>query len=216
MARRAAASAATTTCSSATSLPFLLSTGLHEFEAWNEAVADGAWGTRLRGVGEKVRRAVDLEHWAAFQDGFRDVADMVVRGRRRQARRAYRRRSRSCPATCTTPTSPRSTATARAGSSRRRARRSATRCRRAVRYLAAFSSQEHRSRIGDRPGAVGEGAAATVQLADGPRARGSTTTSRPWRPTAASSGSAGRRASSKNDDHAHPVLEVVAEHRVDD
>jgi len=60
-----------------TSLPYLVSAGLHEVEAWNEAVAAGAWSSRLRGMGEKVRRAVDLEHWAAFQDGFRAVADMV-------------------------------------------------------------------------------------------------------------------------------------------
>ena len=61
----------------ATSLPFLMSRGFHELEAWNEAVTAGAWGSKLRGLGEKVRRAVDLEHWAAFQDGFRKVADMV-------------------------------------------------------------------------------------------------------------------------------------------
>jgi hypothetical protein len=61
-----------------TSLPFLLSRGLHEFEAWNEAVAAGAWGRRIQPVGEKIRRAVDMEHWAAFQDGFRAVARMIV------------------------------------------------------------------------------------------------------------------------------------------
>lgn len=60
-----------------TSLPYLLSPGLHELEAWSEAVAAGAWGTRLKGFGEKARRTIDLEHWAAFQDGFREVADMV-------------------------------------------------------------------------------------------------------------------------------------------
>jgi len=61
-----------------TSLPFLLSTGLHEFEAWNEAVAAGAWGERFRGAGERLRRAIDLEHWAAFQCGFREVAAMAM------------------------------------------------------------------------------------------------------------------------------------------
>ncbi len=29
-------------------------------------------------VGEKVRQNVDLEHWAAFQDGFRAVAERVI------------------------------------------------------------------------------------------------------------------------------------------
>lgn len=61
-----------------TSLPYLLSTGLHEFEAWNEAVADGAWGQRAARWGEKIRQGVDLEHWAAFQNSFRRLAEAVV------------------------------------------------------------------------------------------------------------------------------------------
>ena len=61
-----------------TSLPFLLSPGLHDIEAWNEAVARGAWGPRWRRWGEKIREAVDLEHWAAFQEGFTEVARMVL------------------------------------------------------------------------------------------------------------------------------------------
>jgi hypothetical protein len=61
-----------------TSLPFLLSTGLHHFEAWNEAVADGAWGPWFRRPAEKLRRAVDLEHWAAFQRGFQKTAKIVL------------------------------------------------------------------------------------------------------------------------------------------
>ncbi len=60
-----------------TSLPFLLSRGLHELEAWDEAVAMGAWGRRAKSVGERIRQGVDLEHWAAFQDSFRKVAAMV-------------------------------------------------------------------------------------------------------------------------------------------
>ena len=61
-----------------TSLPFLLSPGLHDLEAWNEAVTSGAWGPRWSRMGEKIREAVDLEHWAAFQEGFRQVARMVL------------------------------------------------------------------------------------------------------------------------------------------
>ena len=61
-----------------TSLPFLLAKGLHNFEAWSEAVASGAWGRRAAVAGEKIRRAVDLEHWAAFHDGFQQVATMVL------------------------------------------------------------------------------------------------------------------------------------------
>ncbi|MEJ7707238.1 MAG: hypothetical protein WKF82_08140 [Nocardioidaceae bacterium] len=60
-----------------TSLPYLLSTGLHQVEAWSEAVAAGAWGKRANFIGESTRRNIDLEHWAAFQDGFREVAAMV-------------------------------------------------------------------------------------------------------------------------------------------
>jgi len=60
-----------------TSLPFLLSPGLHQFEAWSEAVATGAWGKRWSRAAEKLRQTVDLEHWAAFQDGFVEVARMV-------------------------------------------------------------------------------------------------------------------------------------------
>ena len=61
-----------------TSLPFLLSPGLHHLEAWNEALASGAWGRRGARFGEKLRQLVDLEHWAAFQKGFQEVAAMVT------------------------------------------------------------------------------------------------------------------------------------------
>ncbi len=61
-----------------TSLPFLLPPGLHYLEAWNEAVAGGAWGRRSAKYGEKLRQAVDLEHWGAFQKDFQAVAKMAV------------------------------------------------------------------------------------------------------------------------------------------
>jgi hypothetical protein len=60
-----------------TSLPFLLPMGLHHLEAWNEAVSEGVWGKRSARFGEKVRQAVDLEHWAAFQLSFQRVARIV-------------------------------------------------------------------------------------------------------------------------------------------
>lgn len=69
----------------ATSLPFLLPPGLHALESWNEAMAEGAWGSRWTQRGERLRRAVDLEHWAAFEHGFDQVCDMtlsVARGER--------------------------------------------------------------------------------------------------------------------------------------
>ena len=61
-----------------TSLPLLMAPKLHHVEAFGEALAQGAWG-RLGGrVGEVFRQNADLEHWAAFQSGFVQVAQMVV------------------------------------------------------------------------------------------------------------------------------------------
>ena len=62
----------------ATSLPFLLPTGLHHLEAWNEAISEGAWGRLAARVGERLRQALDLEHWAAFQLSFRRVAEIAT------------------------------------------------------------------------------------------------------------------------------------------
>jgi hypothetical protein len=59
------------------SLPILVTPALHEVEAWNEAVCDGAWGRRAARWGERVRRELDLEHWAAFQDSFHRVARLL-------------------------------------------------------------------------------------------------------------------------------------------
>lgn len=61
-----------------TSLPFLLAPGLHHIESFNESIAEGAWGRPGKRLGEKTRQLADLEHWAAFQQGFRDVAGMVL------------------------------------------------------------------------------------------------------------------------------------------
>lgn len=61
-----------------TSLPFLLSPGLHHLEAWDEALVEGAWGRFGARAGEWLRQVVDLEHWAAFQHGFSEVAQMAL------------------------------------------------------------------------------------------------------------------------------------------
>ncbi len=74
-----------------TSLPFLMSPGLHHVEAFGEALAQGAWGRLGSNVGELLRQHADLEHWAAFQGGFVRVAQMVVdvaSGRRGRAPRS--------------------------------------------------------------------------------------------------------------------------------
>ena len=61
-----------------TSLPFLLPPGLQHLEAFSEALTHGAWGRAGRRIGETLRQGVDLEHWGAFQESFRKVAEMVV------------------------------------------------------------------------------------------------------------------------------------------
>jgi PhoD-like phosphatase len=58
----------------ATSLPFLLPRSIHDLEAWDEALCAGAWGPRAAGLGERLRRAIDLEHWAAFRSSFERLA----------------------------------------------------------------------------------------------------------------------------------------------
>jgi hypothetical protein len=75
----------------ATSLPLLLLPALHDLEAWNEAVCDGAWGRLGARVGERVRRAGDLEHWAAFGGSFVRFARLLedaAAGRRGPAPRS--------------------------------------------------------------------------------------------------------------------------------
>jgi PhoD-like phosphatase len=61
-----------------TSLPFLLPPGLHDFEAIDEVVAQGGYGRSLARVGEKLRRSIDLEHWAAFNEGFDELFELVM------------------------------------------------------------------------------------------------------------------------------------------
>jgi PhoD-like phosphatase len=62
----------------ATSLPFALAPATHDLEAWNEAVCDGAWGRLAARLGEELRQAVDLEHWAAFNGSFDRLAELVA------------------------------------------------------------------------------------------------------------------------------------------
>ncbi|QEC50488.1 alkaline phosphatase family protein [Baekduia soli] len=61
----------------ATTLPWLLSPGLHHLEACSEAVCAGAWGRTAARLGEKVRQALDLEHWPAFHDSFVRLAELI-------------------------------------------------------------------------------------------------------------------------------------------
>ncbi|HMG63680.1 MAG TPA: alkaline phosphatase family protein, partial [Streptosporangiaceae bacterium] len=47
-------------------------------EAWSEAVCGGAWGQRFAGLGERIRRAADLEHWAAFGQSFTQFEELLT------------------------------------------------------------------------------------------------------------------------------------------
>ncbi|MFC8227099.1 alkaline phosphatase D family protein [Streptomyces sp. NPDC057287] len=60
-----------------TSLPWLLPPLIHDAETWNAALCRGERGERWARRGEKVRRAGDLEHWAAFPDSFRRLSELL-------------------------------------------------------------------------------------------------------------------------------------------
>ncbi len=69
----------------ATTVPFLLSPAFDRLEAWNERLGEGAWGRLLAGPSELLRRTVDFDHWAAFQESFAELRDLlaaVARGER--------------------------------------------------------------------------------------------------------------------------------------
>ena len=60
------------------SLPWLLPQGIHHIESWNEKLADSRRPWVARGA-EKLRRALDLEHWAAFRRSFEALAETFAR-----------------------------------------------------------------------------------------------------------------------------------------
>jgi hypothetical protein len=69
----------------ATTVPYLLSPGFHHLEAWGERVGDGAWGRPAAWLAEKLRRAVDFDHWASFAMSFerlRNLLEEVGSGKR--------------------------------------------------------------------------------------------------------------------------------------
>ena len=62
----------------ATSVPVAIPGGLHDIEEWNELVSsEGRWGRPLARFGETIRRAVDLEDWAAFHDSYEAMMDLL-------------------------------------------------------------------------------------------------------------------------------------------
>jgi PhoD-like phosphatase len=61
----------------ATSDPYLLAHGMQYAEAWSERVCNGEWGEPAAKLVEKLRRAVDLDHWGAFQLSFHRIAELL-------------------------------------------------------------------------------------------------------------------------------------------
>jgi hypothetical protein len=61
----------------ATTLPAFAPHGIHHLESWNEAVCAGRWGRLAARLGERLRRACDLEHWAAFNTSFEQLTDLL-------------------------------------------------------------------------------------------------------------------------------------------
>ncbi|MGH3824955.1 MAG: alkaline phosphatase D family protein, partial [Pseudonocardiaceae bacterium] len=56
------------------SLPWLLPPSIHDLQAANEAAC-----ARGSALGERIRQAVDLEHWAAFRNSFNRLAALLRR-----------------------------------------------------------------------------------------------------------------------------------------
>jgi len=60
------------------SLPWLMPPAIHHVEAWNEQSAD-ATNRRRAALAERLRRAVDMEHWAAFHKSFEALTELFRR-----------------------------------------------------------------------------------------------------------------------------------------
>jgi hypothetical protein len=61
----------------ASTLPVFLPRGIHDLQAWNESLCAGRWGRAVASLSERLRRAVDLEHWAAFNRSFEQLCDWL-------------------------------------------------------------------------------------------------------------------------------------------
>jgi hypothetical protein len=61
----------------ASSLPFFLTPGLHYIEAWDAQLADRGRTGATRKLGEKIRQKSVMDHWASFQDSFRELCGLL-------------------------------------------------------------------------------------------------------------------------------------------
>ncbi|WP_433826956.1 alkaline phosphatase D family protein [Actinoplanes sp. CA-015351] len=60
------------------SLPWLMPPAIHHLEAWNERISESRHA-RTAAFGEQIRRAFDLEHWAAFGKSFAALGELFRR-----------------------------------------------------------------------------------------------------------------------------------------
>lgn len=61
----------------ATSIPLLMGHGIHNAEAWNDALCSGAWGEKIAQASERLREWQNLGHWSAFPESFERFADLL-------------------------------------------------------------------------------------------------------------------------------------------
>jgi hypothetical protein len=61
----------------ASTLPVFLPPGIHHLQAWNESLCAGRYGRLVASLSERLRRAVDLEHWAAFNRSFEQLCNWL-------------------------------------------------------------------------------------------------------------------------------------------
>jgi hypothetical protein len=61
----------------ASTVPVFLAHGIHHGEAWNERLCAGAWGRPVARVSERLRQALDFDHWPAFMRSFRRMVALL-------------------------------------------------------------------------------------------------------------------------------------------
>ena len=88
----------------ASTLPVFMPRGIHHLQAWNEALCAGRWGRGAASLSERLRRAVDLEHWPAFNQSFERLCDWLRRIAAGAEDGPHRHPSSCSAVTCTAPT----------------------------------------------------------------------------------------------------------------
>ncbi len=58
--------------------PAIMARGLSYVESWSEAVCEGRWGSLAAKLGEKLRRALDFDHWPAFRRSLAELGDLLA------------------------------------------------------------------------------------------------------------------------------------------